>query len=135
MKNKKATPWVVAGLLALLTDTHAQQPVVPAPGPTPTFRTSVDLVSSDVIVRDRKGQFQADLSKNDFELYEDGVKQELNSFVLVHGGRAYTTEVAAPTVVREGVILPPTRPTNDAAGRIILFVVDDLHLDFNVTPR
>src|SRR6266487_5800873 len=112
MKNMKATPWLVAGLLALLTDTHAQQPAVPAPGPTPTFRTSVDLVSSDVIVRDRKGQFQADLSKNDFELYEDGVKQELNSFVLVHGGRAYTSMVAAPSIVREGVILPPTRPTN-----------------------
>jgi VWFA-related protein len=136
MKNMKATPWIVAGFLALLTDTHAQQqPAVPAPGPTPTFRTSVDLVSSDVIVRDKRGQFLADLSKNDFELYEDGVKQELNSFVLVHGGRAYTTEVAAPTPIREGIILPPSRPTNDAAGRIILFVVDDLHLDFNITPR
>jgi VWFA-related protein len=131
----RIAPWIVAALLALLVDTHAQQPPVPAPGPTPTFRTSVDLVSSDVIVRGKNGQFMADLSKDDFELYEDGVKQELNSFVLVHGGRAYTTMVAAPSVVREGVILPPTRPTNDAAGRIILFVVDDLHLDFGSTPR
>jgi len=68
-------------------------------------------------------------------LYEDGVKQELTSFVLVHGGRAYTTQVAAPTPVREGIILPPSRPTNDAAGRVILFVVDDLHLDFRQTPH
>jgi VWFA-related protein len=111
--------------------THTQEPV-PAPQ-RPTFRTSVDLVSSDVIVRDRRGQFQADLKKDDFELYEDGVKQELTSFVLVHGGRAYTTQVAAPTVVREGIILPPSRPTNDAAGRVLLFVVDDLHLDFRNT--
>jgi VWFA-related protein len=134
MRTRMA-PWIIAGLLALLADTHAQQPPVEAPVPTPTFRTNVDLVSSDVIVRDNKGQFMADLSKNDFELYEDGVKQDLNSFVLVHGGRAYTSVVAAPSVVREGVILPPTRPTNDAAGRIILFVVDDLHLDFALTPR
>src|SRR3982750_4898480 len=126
----KRAPWIVAALLALLTDTHAQHPPVTAPVPTPTFRTSVDLVSSDVIVRDKKGQFMADLSKDDFELYEDGVRQQLETFVLVHGGRAYTTMVAAPSVVREGVILPPTRPTNDAAGRIILFIVDDLHLDF-----
>jgi VWFA-related protein len=135
MKIRNRAPWIVAGLLALLTDTHAQQPAVPAPGPTPTFRTTVDLVSSDVIVRTRRGQFQADLSKDDFELYEDGTKQELNSFVLVHGGRAYTTQVAAATPVREGIILPPSRPTNDAAGRIILFVVDDLHLEFRDTIR
>jgi len=129
------TALILAGLLALLVDVHAQQPPVAAPPPTPTFRTNVDLVSSDVIVRSKSGQFMADLSKDDFELYEDGVKQELNSFVLVHGGRAYTTQVAAPSLVREGVILPPTRPMNDAAGRIILFVVDDLHLDFANTPR
>jgi VWFA-related protein len=131
---KKTAPWFVAGLLALVADTHAQQP--PAqPVPQPTFRLSVDLVSSDVIVRNRRGQFQADLGKDDFELLEDGVKQELNSFVLVHGGRAYTTQVAAPTAVREGIILPASRPTNDAAGRIIVFVVDDLHLEFRDTIR
>ena len=131
--STRITPWIAAGFLALLADTHAQQPAQ-APGATPTFRTAVDLVTSDVIVRGKNGQFIADLAKDDFELYEDGVKQEVNSFVLVHGGRAYTSLVAAPTVAREGVILPPTRPTNDAAGRIILFVVDDLHLDFGATP-
>src|SRR5262245_2295088 len=146
MNIRRSTPFVVAALLAVLADTHAQQPPAqpapqqqqkptPAPGPTPTFRTSVDLVSSDVIVRNRRGVFQADLAKDDFELFEDGIKQELNSFVLVHGGRAFTTQVAAPTPVREGIILPPQRPTNDAAGRIICFVVDDLHLDFRNTPR
>jgi VWFA-related protein len=135
MKRVRWAPWAAAGFLALLMDAHAQQPVAQAPGPAPTFRTTVDLVSSDVIVRDKRGQFQADLSKDDFELYEDGVKQELTSFVLVSGGRAYTTLAAAPTPAREGIILPPSRPTNDAAGRIILFVVDDLHLDANLTPR
>jgi len=109
---------------------------VPAPGPSPTFRTSVDLVSSDVIVRNGKGQFQADLTKDDFELFEDGVKQDVTSFVLVHGGRAYTTQVAAaPAPAREGILLPPPRPTNDAAGRIICFIVDDLHVDFRDTVR
>jgi VWFA-related protein len=132
---KKIKLGIVAGLLALASDIHGQQAPLPAPGRTPTFRTTVDLVSSDVIVRNKRGQFQADLSKDDFELYEDGVKQELNSFVLVHGGRAYTTQVAAPSPVREGIILPPTRPQNDAAGRIILFVVDDLHLEFRDTIR
>jgi VWFA-related protein len=138
MKKTRIAPWIVAGLLALLAEaSHAQQPsALPAPKPPqPTFRVAVDLVSSDVIVRNRRGQFQADLSKDDFELYEDGVKQELTSFVLVHGGRAYTTQVAVASPVREGIILPPSRPTNDAAGRIIAFVVDDLHLEFRDTIR
>ena len=87
----RIAPWMLAGTLALLADTHAQQPPVSAPAATPTFRTSVDLVNSDVIVRDKKGQFMADLAKDDFELYEDGVRQELNSFVLVHMGRNSST--------------------------------------------
>ena len=138
MKKLKLTLWMLVGFLALQADApHAQAPA-PAQGggqTTPTFRVSVDLVNSDVIVRNRRGQFQADLSKDDFELYEDGVKQELTSFVMIHGGRAYTTMVAAPTPIREGIILPAARPANDTAGRVILFVVDDLHMEFRDTHR
>ena len=36
---------------------------------------------------------------------------------------------------QEGIILPPSRPRNDAAGRIFLIIVDDLHLDFRNTGR
>ena len=63
------------------------------------------------------------------------MKQDLSSFVLVHGGRAYTTQAVALAPVREGIILPPARPTNDTAGRIIVFVVDDLHMEFRDTHR
>jgi VWFA-related protein len=136
MRKLKLALWIVAGFLALQADPpHAQQTPAPAPGQTPTFRVSVDLVNSDVIVRNRRGQFQSDLSKDDFELYEDGVKQDLTSFVMIHGGRAYTTMVAAATPVREGIILPAARPANDTAGRVILFVVDDLHMEFRDTHR
>ena len=138
MKKLKLTLWMLVGFLALQADApHAQAPVPPqgATPVTPTFRVSVDLVNSDVIVRNKRGQFQADLSKDDFELYEDGVKQDLTSFVMIHGGRAYTTMVAAPTPIREGIILPASRPANDTAGRVILFVVDDLHMEFRDTHR
>ena len=37
--------------------------------------------------------------------------------------------------MQEGILLPPPRPTNDAAGRIFLIFVDDLHLDFRNTGR
>jgi VWFA-related protein len=122
----------------------AQTPAAPpAAAPAPpqqpqreVIRRSADLITSDVIVRGDNGQFIADLAKNDFELYEDGVKQDLVTFVLTHGGRSYNIDVAAPTQpLQEGILLPPARPTNDAAGRIFLIFVDDLHLDFRNTGR
>ena len=99
------------------------------------IQSRVDLVTTDVIVRDNNGQFVADLNKDDFEVYEDGVKQDLVSFTLTHGGRIFNVAAPPPPVAQEGIILPPSRPTNDAAGRIFLIFVDDLHLDFRNTPR
>jgi VWFA-related protein len=118
----------------------AQQPSPDKPVIAPTnqggvIRRSFDIVSTDVIVRDNKGQFIADLGKNDFEVYEDGVKQDVISFILTHGGRVYNSTPAPAAPDMEGIILPPSRPTNDAAGRIWMIFVDDLHLDFQNTGR
>src|SRR5512132_2600579 len=90
--------------------------VPPAPGQQPTFRARADLVTSDVIVRDGNGQFTSDLKKEEFEIYEDGVKQDIVSMVLVHGGRTFNVEAPPPPATAEGIILPAKRPTNDAAG-------------------
>jgi VWFA-related protein len=117
---------------------QAQAPAAPAPQTPgqPTFRVSVDLVTTDVIVRDqRSDQFVADIKAGEFEVYEDGVKQELASLVLTHGGRVYNQLSPPPAPVQEGIILPRNRPTNDAAGRVFLLFIDDLHLDFRSTPR
>jgi len=92
-------------------------------------------VTTDVIARDDAGQFVADLKKDDFAIYEDGVKQDIATFTLVHGGRVLNQLLPPPPPPQEGIILPPPRPPNDVAGRILLFFVDDLHLDFANTPR
>jgi VWFA-related protein len=114
----------------------AQQPAAQQPGDQrPVIRRNIDIITTDVVVRDNSGQFVADLKKDDFEVYEDGVKQEVVSFVLTHGGRIYNQTVPTPPKQREGIILPPARPTNDAAGRIFIIFVDDLHLDFRNTGR
>jgi len=102
----------------------------------PTFRLNVDLITSDVIVRSRdNNQFVADLEPDEFEVFEDGVKQDIVSLVLTHGGRVYNKQAPPPPPVQEGIILPRSRPTNDAAGRVFLVFIDDLHLQFGVTPR
>ena len=100
----------------------------------PVFRAGITLVTTDVIVRDEDGVFIADLAAEEFIVREDGVVQEVVSLVLVHGGRVFN-QLAPPPAVREGIILPPTRRSNDTAGRIIILFVDDLHLQSSMTPK
>jgi VWFA-related protein len=123
----------LAALLPVAPGLSAQVP--PGAEGQPTFRAHVDLVTSDVIVRDNKGQFVNDLKQSDFEIYEDGVRQEIVSMVLVHGGRTFNTLAPPPPPAAEGIILPAKRPVSDAAGRIFIIFVDDLHLDFRNTGR
>jgi VWFA-related protein len=107
----------------------------PASQDRPTFSVQIDLVTTDVIARDNSGNFVADLTRNDFEVYEDGVRQEIVSMTLSHGGRVTNVLAAPPPVAPEGIILPPTRRVDDSSGRIFVFFVDDLHLSFQSTPR
>jgi VWFA-related protein len=132
--------WSTAVLVVLAVGLSAQAP--PASPKTdqsqgkPTFRVQVDLVTNDVVVKDDKGNFVPNLTKDDFEIYEDGVKQDLASMELIHGGRATNMLAPPPPPPPEGIILPPARQTtSDVSGRIFLFFVDDLHLQFQNTGR
>jgi VWFA-related protein len=59
-------------------------PPAPASGTAPQrFATGTTAIVVDVVVRDRKGAPITDLTPADFELLEDGVKQEVSSVELV----------------------------------------------------
>ncbi|MBM3809436.1 MAG: VWA domain-containing protein [Acidimicrobiia bacterium] len=103
--------------------------------PAATFRVAIDYVTTDVIARNNRDQFVADLTRGDFEIFEDGVKQDITSLTLVHGGRVHNLTAPPAPPPTEGLILPQSRPRNDTAGRIFLIIVDDLHLDFRNTGR
>ena len=134
-------PWIAAALLAAAALSVAVTAQAPPPTsqsaapPQAVFRSGIDLVTTDAIPRDKAGQFVSDLKPSDFEVYEDGVKQDIVQLLLFHGGRQYSPLAAPVQVQREGIVLPPSRPTNDAAGRIFIFFLDDLHLDFRNTGR
>ena len=116
-------------LLALAVLAAAAQPQRP-----PVIRSSVDLVTTDVHVNDAHGQFVADLRKDDFEVYEDGVKQDVAMFVLTHGGRVFN-QTPPRSAETEGLLLPAARPPDDRFGRVFLIFVDDFHIDARLTPR
>jgi hypothetical protein len=84
-----------------------------------------ELVSTDVVVRNSKGQFIADLDASDLEVLEDGVRQEIVSFVLSHGGRTINQPGERGAIVpQEGVFLPPSRPLSDASGRVFVIFIE-----------
>lgn len=115
--------------LAVLAQAAAQ------PQRPPVIRSGVNLVTTDVHVQDARGQFVADLRKDDFEVFEDGVKQDLAMFVLTHGGRVFNETPPPSATAPEGLLLPPARPPGDRSGRVFLIFVDDFHIDARLTPR
>jgi Ca-activated chloride channel family protein len=78
-----------AAAVASLAVVGAQQPPPQQPPPggqpprpvqQPSFRSGVDVVSLNVIVSDGASHYVTDLSQADFDVYEDGVKQEVTFF-------------------------------------------------------
>jgi VWFA-related protein len=132
--------WTSALTGALVVGLSAQTPAPPSSNrqgsqQTPTFRVQIDAVTMDVVVKDDQGRFIPDLKKDEFEIYEDGVKQELSSMTMSHGGRVTNMLEAPPPPPPEGIILPPVRRIVDQSGRIFLFFVDDLHMQFQNSGR
>lgn len=82
-------------------------------------RIDISIANVDVIVTDAKGNPVAGLSKDDFELYEDGRKQTITNFSAPResdAAAAPVTGVATPQPVVE-----PVPDTNDRTRLVVLF--------------
>ena len=109
-----------------------QPPPQPAPAEQPatdvqqpTFRTGINFVRVDAIVTDRQGAPVVDLTQGDFEVFEDGKPQTLESFRLVKIDTATPVETSArPLRTRQE---EETAAANENA-RIFVFFLDDYHV-------
>jgi VWFA-related protein len=120
-------------VLASLIAPVAQQPAPPAQGPT--FRVAVDFVEVDAVVTDRNGKFVRGLTKDDFEVFEDGKPQTVTTLTVVDlpTRRSSVSAIApAPAMVTPATasVAPDVR-TNDGTfdGRVIVLMLDDLLVD------
>jgi VWFA-related protein len=121
--------------LATVVTAQTQAPPLNQQKP-PVFTTTTELITTDVRVRDRSGKFIPNLTSKDFEIFEDGVPQNLQTFSFILGGRVVNDLTpVAPKRRSEGLILPPSAPPPDISGRIFIIFIDDFHLQPADSPR
>lgn len=107
----------VTGMLLCTAAWGAQSPAAATASAQhpPTFTSGVNLVSVPVIVRDESGKAIGDLTRNRFELYDKGKRQEITAF---------TVEKTAPAVA------PSEGQTQQAPEHFIAYLFDDIHIAF-----
>ena len=108
-----------------------QQPPTGAPPPL-TFKVDVNYVEIDAQVTDAQGNFVRNLTKDDFQIVENGKPQTLTVFSTVD----IPVEHVDPPLFAKTAI-PPDVSTNvrPFEGRLFVIVVDDLHTAPSRTAR
>jgi VWFA-related protein len=88
----------------------------------PTFRVQVDAVELDASVTDARGNVVTDLTRDDFEILENGRPQTITSFGLVNipRGRPQRPLLAA------NAIEPDVQSNNQGEGRLYVIALDQV---------
>jgi len=113
-----------------------QQAPPPGPPPAPqqpdlqmppiTFRSEVNYVEVDAVVRDAQGNFVRDLRQGDFQVLEDGVPQKVTAFSLID----IPIERSERAMFLPEDIEPDVRSNaSGPEGRLYVLLLDDIHTD------
>src|SRR3954465_16074902 len=73
---------LLSGVLLSAGQAQAPQPAEPQTA-TPTFKAQVEYVEVDALVTNQQGQFVRGLTKDDFQVFEDGKRQTISTFAIV----------------------------------------------------
>ena len=125
--------WILIVLsLATASGQQPRQPARSAEPQTPTFRLEVEYVEVDVRVTDSNGNFVRDLTKDDFQILEDGKPQTVAAFSLVD----IPIEPSSQTVA-SSVSIEPDVQSNERRfdGRVYVMILDDAGTGWDRTVR
>jgi VWFA-related protein len=124
---KSTLPAILAGLTLVATNVVLAQgpsgPIPPKPGQAvqkppqgaqqkpldQSIRVRVNLVNTPVVVRDARGELVLDLEENNFRVFDNGVRQKLESFDM--GGEPLSVVIVMETSSRIQPLLPALRRT------------------------
>jgi len=94
--------------------------------PVPTFKAQVEYVEVDAVVTDQQGQLVRNLTKDDFQVFEDGKPQNISTFSVVD----IPVERADRPLFAERPIEPDVQSNERPFdGRVYVLILDDLHVD------
>jgi VWFA-related protein len=110
---------IVTALLAQ--DAPTQQPA--GDQPAVTFKVEVNYVEVDAAVFDRQGQPVPGLKREDFEIFEDGVRQDVSTFTQVD----IPIERPEPIPLQAKSVIEPDVVSNAKPfdGRLYVIILDD----------
>ena len=92
---------------------------------------NVSEVRLDVVVLDGKGNPVKDLTADDFEVFQDDVRQKVLSSVYIVNQSVAAASLSASGQVPRNLTLPPAAYLKkEDVSRTIIFIVDDLSMNF-----
>ena len=91
-----------------------------------TFRVPVNVVLVNVTVTDKAGRPIKDLTVKDFKLYEDGKRQQIQSFEVESSQREAGTDAAGDGTGPPTPGAPVAAEESDDRTRLISYFIDDL---------
>lgn len=104
-----------------------QNPPIPKLGET----IEVNLVNLDVFVTDKSGARIRNLTRNDFEVFENGVKQTISNFIEYSDGKLVDSQLSDSA---SSVAVPAFLPAAVRNQRTIIVFIDRFHLS-NIHAR
>lgn len=130
--KKTSAIWTL--ILLFTTTIFTQTPTeTPPPLEDEVVKITTNLIQIDVTVTDDDGKVITDLKPEDFEIYENGKKQEITNFSFISADSEEAEEEKSSRSKRSNetvVPLPTTTIRKEQVRRTIALVVDDLTLSF-----
>ncbi len=105
----------------------------PETEPIPVFRSGINFIRVDAIVTDDDGNHVADLDQSDFEIYEDGVLQTVETFDRVELGAVPDPTARPPTQLSNRN--DDEREASRSDVRVFVIFFDDYHVRFENAQR
>ena len=123
---KRKTFCLVLTIFCAAIANFSQEKIQTAPTPPPVqetddvIRISSKLVLVDALVLDKEGKQITNLTADDFEVFQDGKRQEIKNFSYING----KNEISNQPSGKNSLPVPPFSVRSDQ-GRTITFVIDD----------
>jgi VWFA-related protein len=130
---------IIAAIFAVIPSAAQDSPVASAPSAEIathdlplTFQSKVNLVLVPVVVRDSQGHAIGNLTRDDFQLFDKGKRQEITKFTVEKTGgiaaEVKSASAAKPTEATGAATEPAAAA--DAPDHFVAYLFDDVHLKF-----